>query len=191
MGSFYTNVLVQGATQDQIAEDLRGVGREAYVSPTVGRFTVVYDALSECQDHGLLAHFAGQLSRRLGATAMASLMHDDDVLMYWLFQDGELVDEYSSAPGYFEDADGEATPPSGGDARRLCLTFGAEGAADEVERVLRAFGETDFYVFETDRHHELIRLLGLPAFAADFGFDYIARGETPHGLKQGDLVRTL
>ena len=191
MGSFYTNVLVQGATQDEIAEDLRGIGREAYVSPTVGRFTVVYDALSECQDHGLLAHFAGQLSRRLGATTMASLMHDDDVLMYWLFQEGELVDEYSSAPGYFEDEDGAATPPRGGDARRLCLAFGAAGAEGEVEGVLRAFGAGARYAFETDRHHDLIRLLGLPAFAADFGFDYIARGEVPHGLKRDDLVRTL
>jgi hypothetical protein len=37
------------------------------------RYTVVYDALSESQDEGVLTTLAGNLSRRFGVTTMAAL----------------------------------------------------------------------------------------------------------------------
>jgi hypothetical protein len=188
MGAFYTNVLVQGPTRDEIVAHFRKTGREAYVSPTVGRSTVVYDAMPESQDEAVLTQLASNLSRLFDSTALASLVHDDDVLMHWLFRDGQRVDAYDSWPGYDEGR--PRRRPRGGDARALCQLFGADQAIEEVDRILRAQGKTNPYPFESHRHRALLQALGLPLFAANLGFHHIDRGEVPDGLRAGDLVRT-
>ena len=62
------------------------------------------------------------------------LNHDDDILAYWLFEGGELADEYNSCPGYFSGGD---EIPAGGDATKLCAAFGVAAKAKQIEQVLR------------------------------------------------------
>lgn len=189
MGNFYTNVTLRGSDQDSIAGYMTEQKRNAYVSPTVNGFTVVYDEECESQETSILEGLASNLSKRFGCPALAVLNHDDDILWYKLFEAGELTDEYDSFPDYF-DGDGEETAaPKGGDARKLCAAFDAGQNAAEVERILRA-PNLDAYTFASDRHEDLVKSLGMPTFSVGCGYNYIDQDELPEGLEPDGLKHT-
>jgi len=189
MGSFYTNITVRGPRREDVAETLRAGERAAILSPTAEGVTVVYDAEAESQDDTVVS-LAKRLSAEHHCVAWALLNHDDDLLRYWLFDGGELVDEYDSSPGYFT---GEGGGPSVGDARKLCAAFGAVDAAEPVEDVLRynravEDQQSGRYVFETERHLDLCKALRLPLFAVGTGYDYLMQGEAPEGMELDDCL---
>jgi hypothetical protein len=167
MGSFYTKVALKGPTQVSVVEHLRAQGRDAYVAPTIGGVTLVDDAACESQDERILASLAAELARAFACPALAALVHDDDFLVYLLFQGGAQVDVYIADPMYFENVEPE--PPSGGDAGALCAAFGAATAVARVEAILRAWAGPNGdpgaspYLFAQLRHRDLARALGLPA----------------------------
>lgn len=181
MGNFYTNITLRGPGQADVAAAL--AGRRAYVAPAAGGFTVVYDEQSDEQDPATLGALAGDLSREFRCPALAVLNHDDDILAYWLYDQGTLVDSYDSAPGYFT---GKAGPPEGGNAKLVCEAMGAAQNAADVDRILR---RTDF-VFAIERHEALAGGLGLPAHSVGAGYKYISDGELPSGLSAADLQHT-
>jgi hypothetical protein len=110
------------------------------------------------------------------------------VLLYALFQNGKLVDEYNSAPDYFDESDkGEE---HGGDATSLATAFGVPGHASRVRDILALEGGTeDGVVFETDRHEQLVDALGLPRSAIATGYNYLEEGEYPEGYDAADFER--
>jgi len=180
MGTFYTNIALKGPAQAAVVEHLRAQGRDAYVAPTIGGVTLVYDAACESQDQRILALLAAELSRAFACPALAALVHDDDFLVYLLFQGGAQVDEYNSDPAYFEDV--EHVAPSGGDAGALCAAFGAS-AVTRVDAILRAWAGPNGdpgaspYLFAQFRHRDLARALGLPERLCTLGYLYVAQGE--------------
>jgi hypothetical protein len=168
VGSFYTNIVVAGANNDRLVDWLRSRGQPAFIE-TSSTACVVFDAAGEAQD-GSHVTLAEEISRTLSCRTLAAMDHDDDVLRLDAFSDGVQLDTYDSSPSYFDfDADDDS-PPSGG--ARLAEVFGADPTA--VENVLR--GD---YVFAVERHAALSDLLGLPASACGFGFEYLSRGERP------------
>ena len=93
----------------------RGVAHYRVVPPRKG-WTSLYEQRASEQNDEWIRELAGGLSADLHVAGISFLVHDSDVACYWLFDDGRLVDEYNSCPGYFdEDAAGEERPgPSGG-----------------------------------------------------------------------------
>ncbi|MFP4249540.1 MAG: hypothetical protein ACLFU7_07760 [Armatimonadota bacterium] len=188
MGSFYTNVTLRGVGQERVAEYLAGRNRQVLVSPAKNGLTVVYDALTESQEARLLTNLARELSAQFDCPALAALNHDDDVLWLQLHIDGRLLDEYTSAPGYFTgDAAGA---PEGGDAEALCEAFGAEDAEERVERILRREQDIAGYFGASERHAELAQALGMPATLVTTGYRYLTHGETPEGFMPQDFIHT-
>jgi len=183
VGNFYTNITLQGPEQDQIADYLRETGRAAFVSPTQKGLTLVFDALGDSQDTEVLADISAKLSARFRCPALVVLNHDDDILWYQLHQDGQLKDEYNSAPDYFGAS--ASSEPTGGDAAALCAAFGVPDVADRVESILR-----EDYLFALERHQDLTDALGLPDLAIGGGYRYIESGDAPPGLEQSRLIRT-
>jgi hypothetical protein len=117
------------------------------------------------------------------------LNHDDDILWYQLFENGKLIDEYDSTPGYFDKSAGPSSP-SGGNARALCHAFQSENV-DEVERILKTSSFVDEgYVFALDRHEDLVKALGLPTFTIGYGFNEIFSGEIPEGYDKDQFIFT-
>ncbi len=135
MGFFYTNVTLYKAPRNQVADFLASKKRIALISPTQDNFTVVYDRETEDQDTRVLMMLSESLSRQFKCTVWASLVHDSDIYMYWLYGSGKLLDTYNSAPGYF-DAGAERLAPAGGDANKLC---GAFEHAEGIPEVIRIF----------------------------------------------------
>jgi hypothetical protein len=182
MGSSYSNVTLRGPERDRIISALQRRGRDAFVGPAENGCVVVFDEESE-NDPAAVAVLARELTRELGGVALGATVADDDVLYASLARDGEVLDEYDSCPGYF---DGTEAPPSGGDAARLCEAFGVPGARERVEAILRAPAKEGDYVFETARHADLARALGLPGHSAGLGFEYVYQGDA--GELEGEMT---
>lgn len=184
MGAFYTNLTMKGPSQEEILKAFRG--RQAYISPTVDGNTVVYDEQCEEQSPAVLTDLSSKLSKELNCLVLIVLNHDDDILFYRLYNKGELVDEYCSSPENFEETD-EPSGPKGGNSELLTNLFKA-GNKSSIEEILRSnpFVE-DKYAFATERHADLVKALGLPAWAVGYGYAYIAQGEIPGGLTENQL----
>ena len=189
MGNFYTNITLRGTDQRSVADILSSRGRPAIVSPTVNGLTVVYDAEGECQG-GAIIELAEDLSKRLDCTALAVTNHHDDILFYQLFQSGRQIDQYISAPNYFSQK--PPTGPAGGDVALLCEAFGNPDAAASVREILQfdkyADDEIERYVFEFERHEELVAAAGLSPFAVATGYNSFDADEIPEGLDPADCV---
>src|SRR5262249_41361194 len=120
-------------------------------------WATVYDEESSNQDDARIRQLGADLSRRLDTTATAFLIHDSDFLCYWLFDRGEIVDEFNSCPDYFDDGpgSGETTTVSG--RPEVLLRFCKPGSKlRDVKKVLQA--ET---VFAEEQLHDLAGLLGI------------------------------
>jgi hypothetical protein len=172
MGSSYSNITLHGPERGRVIEALEARGRQAFVGPAVGPCVVVFDEEAEDRpDAGV--QLAADLSRELDAVALLAAVYDDDVFRYTLLRGGEVADEYDSWPGYFV---GDRGGPQGGDAALLVSAFG-RGTAATVERILRAPSKSVDYRFETARHADLAKALGLPAQGVGLGFGYIWQGD--------------
>ena len=187
MGSFYTNVTLRTTDRDAVRQHLSAAGRRAYISPPAAGAVVVFDRACEEQDPKELAVLTSLLSQRCVCPALAVMIHDDDIFWYGLYEAGALVDEYTSAPDYFE---GGGAPPAGGDATRLCAAFARPDVEAELLGILhRPKDAPDAYTFETDRHSAVVEALGLPSAAVGTGYNYLEAGELPSELTMEDLVR--
>jgi len=180
MGNFYANYTVRTETPQGVASVL--AGRDAIVTPAQNGCVVVYDEESESQSIGIIAEVGRLLSEKLRCVVLAVMNHDDDILYYQLFENGQLADEYNSDPEYFEPE--AELGAQGGDASELCEAFDTDDVLG-VERVLRKSSlDEDGFAFAVERHAELVRLLGLPEYSVGFGYAYISRGELPDGLTE-------
>jgi hypothetical protein len=70
----------------------------AYVTPAAGGWVTLYDQVSERQDAYEIGRLAGELSVRLATAVFAFVVHDGTLFVYYLFANGDLLDEYNSAP---------------------------------------------------------------------------------------------
>ncbi len=182
MGNFYVNFTTRGPDRAAVANSLRSAKRTAFIAPTVDGLTVFYDEESDNQDDAEIKYVGETVSKDLGAAVFAVLNHDDDILAYWLFDRGELVDEYNSCPSYFEGGD---DTPAGGNAAKLCAAFGVPEKIQEVDEILHKSN----YVFAVERHMALGELLKTPFNYSCLGYRYISEGELPEGAGMIDLER--
>ncbi len=184
MGLFYSNFTFHGPDHRQVVDAVRRLRRSAYVSPTVNGFTMVYDRESERQDFDVIEGVGRRLSLDLECPVLGVVLHDDDVLFYWLFRYGDVRHGYNSSPAYF-DPDSEPLPPEGGDSNELCEAFGVPSAADRVEAILREdlLEEGATLPGELERHRALAEALGMPDHAIGVGYDAIRHGYLPKGLR--------
>jgi hypothetical protein len=188
MGAFYGNITFKGSTQLAVAEALRG--SRAIVAPETGCYVVAFSSACDDQDIEAIQTNGSQLSRKLQCSFFAVVVHDDDVLVYFLYENGDMADWYSSSPNYFDFGSAKKAPgPVGGNAERLCAAFGLNNK-DEIESILRKRRGKSGYVFETRRHEDLVRALGLPKFTVGKALASFERGEYPDGLSESQMLRT-
>lgn len=187
MGSFYTNVTVRLTDEQAIRQHLASKGRRAFVSRAEGTALVVFDRDSEDQDYAVLCDLAADLSSKFKCVALAVMNHDDDVLLYTLYQRGHAIDAYNSAPAYFDE--GQSADDRGGDAGRLAEAFNVPDQAPQIGAVLALeAGADDGVVFETDRHAQLVQALGSPKCAVGTGYNYLDAQEYPEDYAPEDFT---
>jgi hypothetical protein len=133
MGTFHSNIQVYGCSRDAVREAVRLAGqRPAFLvggSPWIG----VCAELLDGPDLELMEAACRNLSLRLEATAFGFLVHDSDILHFFLFAQGRRLDVYSSRPGHFS---GERLPQSGGDVAALLALSPPSTTEAQLRRLL-------------------------------------------------------
>ncbi len=134
--------------------------RTAYVSKSTDGICFIYDEKCE-QDDKELGKLSKKLTKELSLVALAIINHDDGVLAYWIYEDGNLLDKYNSAPSYFDDKKKSARQ-QGGKPEIICGVFNHKEKIAKIESILRhPSSDKGGYIFETERHSDLCRELGI------------------------------
>ncbi len=178
MTTTYTNITLRDVPQDEAADWLAENGYTAAVSPTLDDLTVVYDnVLADYADAEEpveeLLKLASELSYELGCVSWLVIVDDDNVLVYSLYEDGELVDSYGSKAG---------EPPDGGNAERLADTY---DAPKRIIKTVRALLKREMDS-ATERHAKLLDVLDLMPLALRASYATIQAGELPNGVDSMD-----
>src|SRR5262249_3200803 len=114
MGLFCVNFHFRTTDDRTLTEALsrRGITRDRVV-PAKSGWTSLYEEQASEQDDRRIRDLGSGLSEDLHVAAIAFLVHDSDIACYWLFDKGQLLDEYNSDPDYFADSDGPPSPSGG------------------------------------------------------------------------------
>ena len=158
MGRTFMNITVRGQTQDTLVSYLRQLKRNAYVSPSVNDFVVVYDENSE-SNLEQLSDLSLQISKDLNCITFLITIYDESIFYYELHENGKLLDEYSSS--------GVDLFPEGGDTQKLCTVLKRPRSIDRVRPILREPTTEKTYSFASERHKKLVNELGLSVWSTD------------------------
>ena len=183
--SSYANITLHGPARDDVVAALKAIGAVTYVSNAVRSSAVVFH-----EDLAGQEHLAAELSQRLACAALVVMTYGQRVLLYQLYESGNLTDQYVSE--HVEELLG-ATDAPGGDPERLCDAFGKPAAVRRVTTILsRPAKDGQPFEYAANRHGELCQALGLPLFAVQASYAAIEHGELPAGpgFEASQLVRT-
>jgi hypothetical protein len=104
MGAFLVNFHVRTSSIEQVSESLQQLPIEnAWIAGPQNEWISFWEEQASLQDTGRIRAIAQHISRALEAPVIAFLVHDSDVLCYWLYDLGKQLDEYNSCPCYGED----------------------------------------------------------------------------------------
>jgi hypothetical protein len=182
MGLFCVNFHFRTTDHRALSEalDRRGIGRYRVVPARSGWTSLCEEQASE-QDDRRIRDLAGGLSEDLHVPAIAFMVHDSDIACYWLFDNGQLLDEYNSDPGYFEsDADGPPSP-SGGRADVL-LRYCRPGVRQDELAAMLSQETVRATTFAEDVIRRLAKALGIDGKLAIADYRDVASDDGPGGL---------
>ena len=176
MGSFYTQVLVRNADEHRCAEVMRTLRRSSYVIPPQNNVSVVCDKESEDQNIDTLDSLAFTLSSKLSTSAVAVLNHDDDWLIFRLFNDGKFV----------------------GGVQVGHTPLSLRGPISKLRNLLNPRATLlPLYVallrpriFQLQRHADIVDLLGLPQRSVGVGYKYISTDNSMKRFDKAGIVET-
>jgi hypothetical protein len=194
MGLFYTNIILYKVQRENIIDFLNWENRVSYLSPTISDCTVIYDQGTEDQDTDVLRELTEKVTRKLKCRGLASLVHDSDLYLYWLYDNGKLIDTYNSLPGYFDDE--EQPIPKGGNAKKLCSAFDKTESLLEVRDIFERVKEgnlsedwSEEFIQGEDIHGALVKALGLAPFGAYIGYYTIDNKVLSEGFDIKDFIK--
>src|SRR5262245_36740962 len=137
MGLFCVNMHFRSTDDKALTAAVRKHGVTRFrVLPAKGGWTTLYEEEASHQDDGRIRDLTGSLSRDLKVPAIAFMVHDSDIACYWLYENGQLLDEFNSCPAYFDDDATGDEPPSGGRADVLVRYCRPGVAKDDIASVL-------------------------------------------------------
>ncbi len=162
MGASYGSTQVRTTGRDEVIAIAESVARDkkvrCLVGPPINNWVGVYP-----QEHGQDHEFGAAIAAKTQADVLHVLVHDDSVMYYWLWRQGQLVDRYCSRPGYFGDEDfaDENSMRGNVDAFAAIITGRPERLAGILDRNKEE-------VFETQRLVRFAKALGIANLAASY-----------------------
>jgi hypothetical protein len=102
MGVSFTNYQIRTRSVSRYAKAVaQVVTSRALVTDQKNGWITLYDEASDAQDIKEIRRVAKSLSAKTAAPVIALLVHDSDVLLYFLYDRGRLTDQFDSHLGYF------------------------------------------------------------------------------------------
>jgi len=165
MGSFIVNLHVRDANPDAVRTAMVTLGGKHHVTDSVAHWVSVYEQRMSKQDEGWIRSLSQHLSNQLAAPVVALMVHDSDIFCYWLFDRGNLLDQFNSWPQYFG---GGGRRPSGGDPTALLPYCRPQTTRASLEATL-----TEEPIFAEDQLGKLADALGIPPRHAHGDFHHL------------------
>jgi hypothetical protein len=172
MGAFFTNLQIRNVSTRAVCAALPWVTKgRAYVSTASRGWVTAYPEATETQDDAIMRELAGGLSRTLKTEVLGFLVHDSDVVMYWLYRNGALADEFNCAPDYFDKRVDERTRARVRGNVDVLLPLCVEGTTRaQLDEVLHPADGPP--VMAEEMVTDLAKLLGIDEGRASLGFNY-------------------
>lgn len=189
MGAFVVNFHVRTSSQQQVAEVLQAMSLEAvWIAGAGGPWVSFWEAQASHQDIVRIQELAQAISQQLEAPVIGFLNHDSDFICYWLFDNGQLLDEYHSCPGYF-DGDSSAEETLAADCQNLVKYCKPGTSEQELEEVLKIWTQADAaqgimqsYVFAEERLSALGKLMEIDDTRINVDYGDIGRDVPPEEI---------
>ena len=154
------------------------VSKRALVGQAVDGWVSLYDQSAESQDSAEIHRVCWELSTKLNCAIFAFVNVEDQLFVYYLYRDGDLIDEYNSAPEPTVTAD---TKTRLAGQPRVIQEYARTGTSiEQIAAVLQyetASRESGFAseVSPQDRLSRLATLLGISTPRVLTGYNQLAR----------------
>ena len=169
MGGHYGSVQVRTADRAAVkaaAESAANAKKiHCLIGPEINGWVGVYP-----ENNGQDDSVGREIAQRLQADVLHLLVHDDDVLAYWLWRNHELVDSYWSKPGYFGEENRANEERRKGDPEQFRPFIG-----DKANRMAAILDRENQPVFAYEQLAKLGKLLGINN--AVTAYEYLKEGE--------------
>src|SRR5262249_54774873 len=177
MGASFTNYQARTTDADGCAKALVGIIKaRALLTEAKKSWITIYDEKSESQDLAELQRVAKALSAKLATEVFAFLLHDSDVFIYLLYQNGRLIDQFNSNPDYFGPVTAAERRKWAGHFEKLTRFARAKTSADAIARTL-----AKKHVFHEEMVGNFAQLMGIDQERACAGFRH--RAESGSSLR--------
>ena len=159
MGAFYGSIHLRTKKRNRVRAALQGLAGDTplLVAPALDGWVGVYP-----EGNGQDAELAGKIARAVGGIALYVFLHDGDLFGYCYYREGQVVDEYCSAPDYFEPASESERQRLRGRPEALAELLPRRGAAAELENVLHPHADGRGFAVAGLALLKFARLLRLP-----------------------------
>jgi hypothetical protein len=169
MGGFYgstqsrtTDIAAAKAAAELVAQQR---STKCLIGPEINGWIGVYP-----EDRGQDHSFGHAVAQLLPCDVLHLMVHDDDVLAYWLWRNGHLVDRYWSNPGALDEENRQEEEDHRGDPEKFRPLIG-----DNANRLAAILKRDEPYTFESERLTRLAKVLGISN--AVTAFEYLEGGE--------------
>jgi hypothetical protein len=171
MGAFYGSIQVRSDERDDVLAVVERVatdrGVRCLVSPVLNGWVGVYP-----QHYGQDDTFGAELARELSGLVLHMLVHDSDVMAYWVWRDHQLVDSYVSRPGRFGAGDRLAQERMSGEPEVFRSLIGSK--VDKLADILRRGAPES--TLEDERLERFAKLLGIVNGSS--AYEHLKQGRT-------------
>jgi ankyrin repeat protein len=184
MGASLCNMHVRSDSQKEVCEALKKVITiRAYVSPAEEGWVSVFDEVANSMDQEEALRLGKELSAVLKTAVFIGEIFHSDVMMYYLFHDGNQLDFYNSTPDYFGKEDKDEFEKTKGNPELLCSYANASIKPLEVQLILARKPATERenepmeYLLAEERLEALFSVLQIKNNYAHIGFhDFFDEG---------------
>ena len=155
MGGFYGSVQVRTTAWAEVKAAVEVVAKQrsikCLIGPEIDGWIGIYQ-----EGNGQGNSLGHAVADQLTCDVLQLLVHDDDVLAYWLWRGRKLADCYCSAPEFFSEEN-----PQGGDNRRGDPEQFRPIIGDSADRLAAILSRHEHYTFESERLAKLAKVLGI------------------------------
>ena len=170
MGAFYGSTQVRREERDAVVSAVEKVARargvKCLISPILDGWIGIYP-----ENQGQDEQFGAAIAQRLDGVVLHMLVHDSDVMAYWLWRDHQLVDSYWSRPGYFGEENRAKQERMAGRPEAFGSLIGEK--AEQVAEILRR--DQPVFALEDERLERFAKLLGISN--ALNAYEYMKEGD--------------
>lgn len=191
MGAFLVNFHARTSSIERVSESLKQIPVEnAWVAGARGNWISFWEQIASSQETGRIQQIAEHVSQSLTSPVIAFLVHDSDILCYWLYDAGKLLDKYNSWPCYWSNDDTIDEESLAADCEILAKycqpgtdSHKLETLLTQATRASIAAGNMRVFALAEDGLAQLATLLGLDEGVVLTDYNDFGRDVSPEELR--------